>query len=293
MANSRAIFLMIAAMAFFAVSDACIKFAARSIETGQIMLTSALCSLVFFLPLLRREATPLFSRDLFQWAMVLRTFGEVTGSIGIVVALSLIPLSTVTAVTQAQPLVMTLAAAVFLRERVGWRRWMAVGLGFLGMMVVLRPGAASFDPATLWLVVAILGLTTRDVGTRLLPPAMSTAFVSVWAMIGIGAAGAVVMMLQGGWQPMTPAVWGWSAGIGLAVALAFLTITASLRAGEISAVAPFRYSRVVFAFLFAYLVFGERPDLATWAGMGLIVCSGLYAFWRERRVQTVRPDACE
>ena len=100
-------------------------------------------------------------------------------------------------------------------------------------------------------------------------------------------------MLQEGWQPMTLATWGWVAGIGLTVALAFLTITASLRAGEISAIPPFRYSRIVFAFLFAYLVFGERPDIATWAGMGVIVASGLYAFWRERRVQTVRPEAFE
>jgi drug/metabolite transporter (DMT)-like permease len=92
-----------------------------------------------------------------------------------------------------------------------------------------------------------------------------------------------MMPSEGGWQPVDTLTWVWLGGVSVSVTAAFLTITAALRAGEISAIAPFRYTRMVFALLIAYLVFGERPDLAMWLGTLLIIGSGLYAYWRERQ----------
>jgi drug/metabolite transporter (DMT)-like permease len=282
-ANPRAILLMIAAMAAFATTDAFVKLAAHSVAIGQLLFVTSIGSVLCFLPMLARARTRLFSRDLFDRAVLLRTLGEVAGSYGFLTALSLVPLATASAILQAQPLAVTLAAAVFLGEIVGWRRWVAVALGFVGVMIILRPGVEAFDPNALWMILAIVGLSLRDIGTRVLPAHVTTPFVSVWAMILLALLGALMMPSEGGWQPVDTLTWVWLGGVSVSVTAAFLTITAALRAGEISAIAPFRYTRMVFALLIAYLVFGERPDLAMWLGTLLIIGSGLYAYWRERQ----------
>ncbi len=284
MANTRAILLMTAAMAFFALTDTFIKLSAETLQSGQILFVTSAGSAVLFLPLLYRARTSLFSGDLLQPSVVIRTAGEIVGSLGIVVSLSLIPFATVSAVLQAQPLAMTLGAALFLRETVGWRRWMAVALGLVGVLIILRPGMEAFDPNSLWMLLAIFGLTARDLGTRILPAHITTAFVSTWAMLCLALLGLVLMPFQGGWQPIGGTVWIWLVGVSVSVSFAFLTITAALRMGEVSSIAPFRYTRIIFALAIAYLVFGESIDGATWAGAALIIGSGLYAFWRERRI---------
>lgn len=293
MANPRAILLMITAMAFFAVCDACIKLASQSLEIGQILLTSSVGSMLLFLPVLLREPSSMALRNVVDRAVLIRTGGEVFGSLGFVVSLSLIPLSTASSIMQAQPLAVTFAAALFLRERVGWRRWSAVALGFVGVIVILRPGTGGFDPNALWMILTVAGLTARDIGTRMLPRHVTTAFVSALAMAGLAVLGFFVMLWQDGWQPVPGLTWVWIACISLTVSAAFVSITAALRLGEVSAIAPFRYTRIIFALVIAFVVFGERPDAATWIGAALIVGSGLYAFWRERRVHSARPEAGE
>lgn len=292
MQTGSAIGMMVIAMAFFAANDAFVKLAAKTLDAGQIMLLSGLGALAVFLVMLRRDNTPFFSKIALYPAVVLRTLGETMGALGIVTALALLPLATVSTVTQAQPLLMTMAGALILKEAVGWHRWMAVAIGFVGVIIVLQPGTVSFDPATLWLVLALVGLTLRDVYTRLLPDEVTTAFVSAWVSLSIAVFGGVVMLVTGGWQPVSPIAWFWILMISLTVALAFIFVTAALRVGEMSAVAPFRYSRVLFAFTIAIIFFQERPTWTTWLGMVLIVGSGLYAFWRERRKKSAaRPKA--
>lgn len=276
---------MVAAMAFFAISDAFINIVAASLPTGQILAITSAMSFVLFAALLLREGTPFLSARLFDGAVLLRTAGEVLGSLGYVMALTLIPLATASAMLQAQPLAVTLAAALFLGERVGPRRWLAVALGFLGVLMIIRPGVAGFDPNALWTVLGIAGLTARDIGTRLLKRDISTSFVSAWALFFLALLGTAMASLDSGWHPVSPANWCWLAGISAAIAAAFVSITGALRAGEVSAIAPFRYTRMVFALAIAILALGERPDTMTWAGTVLIIGSGLYAFWRERRLR--------
>ncbi len=290
MANSRAILLMTAAMAAFAISDAFINRAAETLPTGQILAITCALSLPPFLYMLRRSGERVFSANVLNRAVLLRTTGEVLGSLGYVMALSLVPLATASAMLQAQPLAVTLAAAVFLGERVGPRRWIAVALGFVGVLMIVRPGAEVFDPNVLWTLLGIAGLTARDLGTRLLPKDISTPFVSFWALFVLAPLGLAIMPLDGAWRPIEGVTWLWLIGCSASVAVAFVVITAALRIGEISAIAPFRYTRMVFALAIAILLLGESPDAMTWAGTALIVCSGIYAFWRERRSQTSAPN---
>ncbi|MGI9393825.1 MAG: DMT family transporter [Boseongicola sp.] len=282
MANTRAILLMTAAMAAFAISDAFINRAAETLPTGQILAITCALGFIPFLFRLRKTGERLFSANLWHHAVLVRTIGEVLGSLGYVMALSLVPLATASAMLQAQPLAVTMAAAIILGERVGPRRWAAVGLGFVGVLMIIRPGAEAFDPNVLWALLGIAGLTARDLGTRLLPKEISTPFVSFWALFLLSLLGLAIMPVDGVWRQIEGLAWFWLIGCSVSVAFAIVAITAALRIGEISAIAPFRYTRMVFALAIAILLLGESPDAMTWAGTALIVGSGIYAFWRER-----------
>ena len=187
------------------------------------------------------------------------------------------------ALAQAQPLAVVAGAALFLGEDVGWRRWAAVGIGLVGVLIIMRPGFGGFDPNLLWVFPYIFGLAARDIASRRLPPTISSPFAVAWSMLPMVLAGLAMVPFQGGWQPVEPLVALWYAAMVACMFLALWTITSAMRIGDASAVAPFRYSRIVFALVIAYLVFDERPDLMTWAGVGLIVGSGIYTFWRERQ----------
>jgi drug/metabolite transporter (DMT)-like permease len=284
MANTRAILLMTAAMASFAVSDAFINVASKTVPTGQIFAVTSVLSFAVFFAFMLQGSDRLFTRKLFNKAVMIRTAGEVFGSLGYVMALTLIPLTTASAVLQAQPLAVTLAAAFFLGEKVGLRRWTAVGIGFCGVLLIIRPGTSAFDPNMLWTLLGILGLTARDLGTRMLPEGISTAFVSAWALIFLSILGLILTPFTGAWQPIDGGNIFWVAGISIFVVFAFIFINGALRVGEVSAIAPFRYTRMVFALLIAMLFLGERPELVTWIGIALIVGSGIYAFLRERQI---------
>lgn len=284
--NSQAILLMVAAMAVFAISDAAIKGASSTLPMGQIFTLVSLGSLFVFLPVLQRRGERLFSADVWNRAVVIRTLGEVFGSAGYIMALTLVPLTTASALMQAQPLALTFSAWLFLSERVGWRRWMAVGVGCIGVLIILRPGYEGFDANALWLLLGIAGLTARDLGTRMLPPHISTPFVATWALLLGTVLGLFLTMMTGAWVMPSGQTWLLLAGASAAVCVAFVVITLSLRLGEMSAIAPFRYTRIVFATLLAIAFFGEWPDAATWIGTAIIIGSGLYAFWREKRRAT-------
>ena len=189
MSNLRAIGLMVAAVAAFAVTDAFIKGITRTIPVGQALLLMSLGNLVWFLPRTLLAGHRLFSRDALAPAVVIRSLGEASGSFGIVAALAVLPLATVSAIMQAQPLVVMMVAAIFLGEEVGWRRWVAVGVGFAGVLVILRPDA-SFDLNMLWPLFGVIGLTARDIGTRILPRRISADFAITWAVILLVALGA-------------------------------------------------------------------------------------------------------
>jgi drug/metabolite transporter (DMT)-like permease len=284
MANTRAIVLMTAPTAAFASSDAFINRASGTFPTGQLFAVTSLASFAIFFVVMLRNRDALFTKMLFNKAVMIRTTGEVFGSLGYVMALTLIPLTTASAMLQAQPLAMTLAAVFFLGERVGARRWAAVGVGFIGVILIIRPGATTFDPNILWTLLGIIGLTARDLGTRMLPKDVSTPFVSAWALILLSLLGVAITPFTGAWQPIDAGNVGWLAGISVFVAMAFFFINGALRIGEVSAIAPFRYTRMVFALVIAILLLGEQPDALTWAGIALIVGSGIYAFLRERQI---------
>ena len=274
---------MVAAMAGFAVEDVFVKRASATLPVGQILAVLGLGGAVFFSALAARRGRPVWSAELLDRAVMLRNAGEVLGTLCFVTALALIPLSTASAILQATPLAVTAGAALFLGEPVGWRRWAAVAIGFVGVLMIVRPGFAGFAPASLFAVLAVVGLALRDLATRATPGRISSLQLSAWAFIAVVPTG-LLLLAFGGQPAVLPAR---AAAIDLAGALligtvAYYALTASMRVGDLSVIAPFRYSRLIFALIFGIAVFGERPDGWTLAGAGVIIATGLYTLSRER-----------
>lgn len=286
MENIRGAALMVAAMAGFALEDTFIKTLALDLPVGQILILLGIGGALVFavLALLRRDR--LLSRDLLDRWVILRNTGELIGTIGFVTAIALTPLSSASAILQALPLAVTLGAALFMHEQVGWRRWSAILVGFSGVLLIIRPGLEGFDAASLFAVQGVVGLAIRDLATRAVPRAISSMQLSTYAFATLVPAGAILLAI-GPAAPTVPRPEHWAA-LGAALAFgvtAYYAIVAAMRMGDISVIAPFRYSRLIFAMLIGVIHFGERPDALTLTGAALIVGSGLYTIEREARLR--------
>lgn len=280
--NLRGILLMIAAMGGFALEDMFIKWAATGLPTGQILLMLGIVGTPVFALLARAEGGRALHRDAFHPAILWRNLGEMVGTFGFITALALTPLTTATAIFQAGPLAVTLGAALFLGEQVGWRRWSAIAVGFVGVLIIIRPGLDGFRLASLWSVLAVIGLSLRDLATRRIPARIATSQVSAWGFAAVTLLGALMLAVTGGARLPTLAQAGHIGGALTFGIAAYWAITQAMRLGEVSVITPFRYTRLICAMAIGVLVFGERPDLATLFGAALIIGSGLYTFARER-----------
>lgn len=290
--NLRGILLMIIAMGLFAVEDTLVKLASGGLPTGQILFMLGFAGAPIFAIWGASKGASALTRAALHPALLWRNALEMIGTFGFVTALTLIPLSLASAILQAAPIIVTAGAALILGEAVGWRRWAAVILGFVGVLIILRPGAAGFDPNSLWAVLGVVGLAGRDLATRKMPAGLPTTTVATWGFASVGALGVLEMTTGGG------AVWPDGRGLGLVAAamgiglVAYWCIIEATRAGDASAVAPFRYSRIVAALILGALVFDERPDIWMLVGAAIVVCSGLYTYLREGRLKRLsNPNA--
>ena len=284
MENLRAIALMVLSMAGFAVEDMLIKYIALEMPTGQfLMLIGAGGALIFTL-MAWKQGQAVLSADFLRPTIIIRNLGEVIGTLGFVTALVLTPLSSASAILQATPLAVALGAALFLKEAVGWRRWSAILIGFGGVVAVIRPGLDGFQPASLFAVLGVVGLATRDVATRATPAEISSLVLSAHGFGMLVPARAVLLWIRGG--AIAPSAQGYSllfAALIIGVS-AYYALTLSMRLGDVAVVTPFRYVRLVFALFIGVTVFHEQPDVWTLSGAAIIILSGLYTFFRERQL---------
>lgn len=285
MNNLRGILLMTLAMAGFAVEDMFMKAAAaHGLPVGQILVLFGLGGATGFGALVLRAGQSLAPAAMLSRPMLAKVAFEVSGRAGHTLALALAPMATTVAILQAAPLVVTLGAALLFGERVGWRRWAAIAVGLCGVLLVLRPGASGFAWTSLFALVGMIGFAGRDLATRAAPPGLSNLQLGFYGFLAIVPTGAA-MTLWGGLRPVDATAGALMAGAVVFGVTGYYWLTAAMRTGEIGAVAPFRYSRLVFALILAVTVFGERPDALTLAGAALIVGSGVYAVLRERRLR--------
>ena len=283
--NLRGAVLMALAMGGFALEDMFIKLLADSLPVGQILVFLGIGGALAFGLIAHRKGQQLLSPALLTPALLLRNIAELVGTLGFVLGFVLASLATASAILQAAPLFVTLGAVLFLGEKVGWRRWTAIVVGFFGVILIVRPGMAGFEPASLFAVIGVIGLAGRDLATRVIPRAVSSYQISSWAFAMIIPAGVFLLVVMDAPAviPNALQITGLVAALGVGV-LAYYALVASMRVGELSFVTPFRYTRMLFALIVAVLVFGERPDALTLLGAAIIVAAGLFTLWRETKL---------
>jgi drug/metabolite transporter (DMT)-like permease len=275
---------MVAAMAGFAVEDMFLKSAARELPVGQILMLFGGGGMVGFVILAARRGEAVLHPAILTPVLLVRCVFEVTGRLFYTLAIAFTPLSSASAILQATPLVVVMGAALIFGEKVGWRRWTAIVVGFVGVLVILRPGVEGFTALSLLAVLGTLGFAGRDLATRAAPAILSNLQLGIYGFAMMVPTGAVLLAFSGGAAvPSATAALQLAAATGVGVA-AYYSLTVAMRTGEVSVVTPFRYTRIVFALVLGVLAFGERPDALTLLGSMIIVASGLYTLLRTRRV---------
>lgn len=281
--NLRGAAFMVASMAGFAVEDMFLKAAARQMPLGQVILIVGLCGMAVFGLMAQRRGEPPLPRAFLHRALIVRSGFEVAGRLFYSLAIALTPVSTTSAILQATPLLVVASAAVLFGETVGWRRWSAVGVGFVGVLVILRPGVEGFSLMSLLAVAGMVGFAGRDLATRAAPKVLSNRQLGIAGFAMLALAGAILLLLSGGARLPDATGLALLAGTATFAISAYHALTSAMRTGEVSFVTPFRYTRLIFALILAVLVFGERPDAATLLGSALIVGSGIYTLARGNR----------
>ncbi len=280
--NRRGALLMTAAMAGFAIEDMFLKAAARHVPVGQVMVMMGLAGMVVFGLMSRQRGEPVLPRIMASRVMAVRSVCEVAGRLFHALAIALTTLSATSAILQATPLVVIAGAALLFGERVPLSRWIAVGVGFLGVLLILKPGVAGFSALSLLAVAGTIGFAGRDLATRAAPKGLSNRQLGTLGFAMLATAGALILGWTGGAHLPDPEGAALIAATALFGILGYHALTAAMRTGEVSAVTPFRYTRLVFALALGALFFAERPDAATLAGAALIVGAGLFGLTRQR-----------
>jgi drug/metabolite transporter (DMT)-like permease len=280
--NIRGSLLMAVAMAGFTMNDSITKAVSLEMNFGQVMLVRGLFAILLIgaVALYQGALRPL--RTLIMKPVALRVVGEVGGTVSFMAALTHLPLANTSAIFQALPLAITLGAAVIFGEPVGWRRWLAIAAGFIGVLIIVRPGVSGFSQYSLLALVSVAFCALRDLSTKQIPAQIPSVFITLLMTVTVTATGAIILFPLGGWTQPSGRAWGLLALAAVLVLIGYQCMISALRSGDISAVAPFRYSALLWAMLLGYVVFGDRPDTMMVTGASIIVGSGLYAFYRER-----------
>jgi drug/metabolite transporter (DMT)-like permease len=282
---------MAVSMAGFTCNDALVKLASAHMNPGQVMLVRGIFATALVTLLAWHQGALKAPRLVLHPMIGVRAFGELGATIFFLISLQHLPIANVSAILQALPLAVTMGAALFLGEGVGWRRWVAIAVGFTGVMIVVRPGFEGFNVFALLALISVAFCAVRDLATRRLPPEVPTLLVSTVTAAAITLCGAVSLVPFGGWTPMEPEYVGLLGLTAVLVLIGYQFIIKAMRTGDISFIAPFRYTALLWAIMLGYLIFGDVPDTAMIVGAVIIVGSGLYTLYREQIAGKSTPAA--
>jgi len=284
-ANLKGSLWMIAAMIAFAVEDALVKAVSDAHPVGQVLVLFGLGGAVLFAIVARTQNQPLWNPDVLSKAMCVRVVFEVVGRLFYVLALALTPLSSTTAILQATPLIVVLGAAIIFGEKVGWRRWTAILIGLIGVLIILRPTADSFSALSLLAVIGTIGFAGRALASRAAPVSLSTSILGFYGFVAIILAVVLFSIWDGNaFTSLEGRSLGYFLGAIVMGAFAYAALMIAMRSGDVSAVTAFRYSRLLFGIALGMTLFGEEPDMLMMIGCGIVVTSGLFILWRGKVV---------
>lgn len=217
-----------------------------------------------------------------DWGLIgLRSLGEIGVAYFFLTALMNMPLANVTAVLQVLPLTVTMGAALFFGERVGWRRMLAIGVGFCGMLLIVRPGPDGFSSHAAFALVAVAFVTLRDLATRRMSPEVPSMLVTLVSAVSV-LVFSTLASLSVEWAALNTRLVVLLLGSSLFIIAGYVLSVMVMRVGEVTFVAPFRYTGLLWALILGWLIFGDWPDSVTLIGAAIVVLSGLFTFYRDR-----------
>jgi drug/metabolite transporter (DMT)-like permease len=281
-ANARAALFMMLSMAAFTFNDATTKWLTTEMGVGQTMWLRGIFACGLLLILAWWQNALQNWRLILHPAVITRSLMEVLGTVTFLFALPKIPLSNISAIYQALPLMVTLGAALFLSEPVGWRRWLAILVGFGGVMLIVRPGMEGFTLYSVIVVISVFFSSIRDLVTRKMPTNVPTFLVAFLASVGVTITGAILAPFQGGFVPVSNIEMMGIIAASIFLLVGYSAVIVAMRTGEVSFVAPFRYVALVVAITVGYFAFDEHPDKLMLSGAAIVIASGIYTFHRER-----------
>lgn len=282
--NRRGIRFMTLAMLSFICNDALVKYVSQSLPAGQLIVMRGIMACLMILIVARALGMHVRIRDMGQRWVLVRSTLEAVASLLYLFALFNIPLANATAINLSSPLFIAVLAMIFYKERVDAGRWLAIGLGFAGVLLVIQPSGRAFNAFALLTLLSTLLYSGRDLLTRRIPaqiPAMTITLSTALAVMLIGAA---LVPVQG-WQAFEARHIGLLALAAGFLAGGYYCITQASRQGEFSVVAPFRYTGLLGALVLGYLVWDHVPNTLAWTGIALLIVAGMWMLQREKRRQ--------
>lgn len=283
--NMRGAMLMMASMAGFVFNDAIMKSLSSDISLYQsIFIRGLFVTAIVFALAWRygsvRQQLETRDRKILGW----RSLGEAGSTLCYLTGLMQIPIAAAASIQQAVPLVITFIGAIWLGEKVGWRRYLAIGVGFIGVLLIVRPGADSFNIYVMFSVAGVAFLVLRDLATRQFSSSVSSLYVTLIGSLVVTFSSGLLSCFET-WQPVTLPVLASLAAASGFIFFGYFCGVLTMRVGDIAFVSPFRYTVLIWAALLGYLVFDEVPDNYMLTGGLIIAMAGVYSFYRESRLQ--------
>ena len=284
--NMRGALFMMASMASFTLGDACVKALGANLPLAQILVLRGCVATLFIAVLARALGQFQLRLPRRELGLIgLRCLSEIGATFFFLTALIHMPLANVTALLQMLPLTVTLGGALFFGESVGWRRWLAIAVGFVGMLLIVRPGTDGFDAWSVYALIAVLCVTLRDLTVRRLSAQVPTLTVTFFAALSVTSFGLIWTATGETWQPLEGNLVLLLLCASACIIGGYSFSVMTMRVGEVSFVAPFRYTGLIFALILGWFVFGDWPIPLTLIGAALIVSTGLFTLWREGQVR--------
>lgn len=281
--NLRGVLLMCAAMLAFVVNDSFMKAIAQDMPLFQaIALRGVGASLgLIAIAYWREGRLNLFPKGPDLRILSLRTVAEVLATVTFLTALVHMPLATLSAIMQALPLAVTLVAALYYRETIPATVWAAIAAGFIGVLLIIKPGFAGFDRWSVMGLISVACVVVRDLSTRHVSGALPSITVAIWAAVSVTGLGLVGSVFED-WQAMTLGQGAMLVGATLSLVVGYITVVMVMRVGDVAIVAPFRYTALLWALAFGWVFFGNLPDIYALIGAGIVVASGIFTLQQAR-----------
>lgn len=282
--NTAGALLMMASMAAFVTNDTFLKLTGGTLPLFQLVFMRSIMGTILIL-IVARSLGPLrlYASTHDKWVIVLRSLAEVLTAYLFLNALFHMPLGNLTAIMQVVPLTVTLGSALIFREAVGWRRMLAIAVGLGGVLLIIRPGGDGFNVWSIYALGAVAGVTVRDLITRSLSHEVSGMTVTLGTMVCVLVATGLASLTEE-WQPVSGESVKFIGGAAVFVSIGYFAGIQAMRRGDVAFNAPFRYTGLIAAMIIGFLVFGEVPKPLTFLGAGIVMATGLFTFYRERKL---------